>query len=135
HGTQSQQLINGTGDGIGAIGHQVGEAARLDGATSPTFPVELSASCRVQLHGCILINRLVWSLNTDLLRPAGHHAPDRLHRVIRSRWRIATGRDLHSGLHPAADREDLVGTLATPSCQELRSLLVEKRLLHSNAHS
>jgi hypothetical protein len=71
-----------------------------------------------------------------LLRPARHHAPDRLHRVKSSRWRIGgASRDLRVDLQPASDRKNLAHAFLAPTRQELCALGVEQRLLHSDAHS
>jgi len=47
HGTQPQQLIEGTGDGIGALGYQVSEPVWSNRSTPLALPVELCAGCRV----------------------------------------------------------------------------------------
>ena len=44
------------------------------------LPVELSTSHCIELDSSILVNGILWSLDADILRATGHHAPDREQR-------------------------------------------------------
>ena len=57
-GTQRWDIIDGTGNGIGAEGHQVGQTPSLQRTAPVTLANELRASRRIELHSGVLIDPL-----------------------------------------------------------------------------